>query len=862
MVVMDLSAHTPVMRQYLTIKAAHPSRLLFYRMGDFYELFYEDAEKAARLLDISLTRRGSSAGQPIPMAGVPFHAAEAYLARLVEKGESVAICEQIGDPATSKGPVERQVVRVVTPGTVTESALLPDHKDAPLVALVEQSGRLGVALMILSQGRFEVLETRVEDRQAELERLQPREVLIREKMGVETGTWVVQSLPTWQFDVERAQRDLQDYFGVRELAAFGQLSGLMLSAAGALLSYVRQTQGQRLPHIDQIRVLAPDIWVRMDSVTRRNLELTETLRGADKPTLFSVFDGCATAMGRRLLRHWLHHPLRDRDVILARQQAISTLIGEGDARHAAEVARCLRATGDVERIMSRMAMATVRPRDLVSLRETLQQLPAIGVALGKVDDPVLRHWHQVLAHFPPELRMCLEQAIAQEPATVIREGGVIASGYDQELDEWRAIQTDCGAFLKDLENRERERTGIPSLKVEYNRVHGFYIEVTHVHRASIPADYQRRQTLKNAERYLTPELKAFEERALSAGERALAREKWLYAQLLERLTEYLGVLKQLALALAEMDVLANMAERAVTLQLCRPQINLEAELEIAGGRHPVVEQQVSKFVPNDGLLNGGRRLLLITGPNMGGKSTYMRQTALIVLLAMVGSYVPAKAARIGLVDQIFTRIGSGDDLASGRSTFLVEMAEAAYILHNATPRSLVLIDEIGRGTSTFDGLALAQAIARHLLEVNRALCLFATHYFEMTQMEKVFPHVINVHLDAVEHRDEIVFLHALADGPASRSYGLQVAALAGIPRQALRWSRQLLVRLEEQDLARVGPQGDLFLGGLPEHGGREIEQEPLPRHPVIERLIHLEADQLTPRMALELLYELIDQAGH
>lgn len=859
---MDLSAHTPVMRQYLTIKAEHPSRLLFYRMGDFYELFYEDAEKASRLLDISLTRRGNSAGQPIPMAGVPFHAAEGYLARLVAMGESIAICEQTGDPATSKGPVERQVVRIVTPGTVTESALLPDHKDAPLVALCEQSGRLGMAVMTLSQGRFEVLETGLDDRLAQLERLQPREILVPEKTTVEPGAWVVQSLPVWQFDDERAQRDLQAHFEVRELSVFGHFSPLMLSAAGALLSYARQSQGQHLRHIDKIRVLEPGVWVGMDSVTRRNLELTETLRGADKPTLLSVLDGCATVMGRRLLRYWLHHPLRDQAAILVRQQAIAALVGEGDARHAVALARVLRSTGDVERIMSRLAMATVRPRDLLALRDTLRQLPALQEVVVDLDDPFLRRSGQVLRAFPPELLGLLERAIAEDAAVVIREGGVIAPGYDAELDEWRAIETDCGTFLQDLEIRERARTGIPTLKVEFNRVHGFYIEVTHVHRDSIPADYQRRQTLKNAERYLTPELKAFEERALSAGERALAREKWLYAQLLGQLTGYLAALKELAQVLAELDVLANLAERAVTLQLCRPEVTLARELEIVGGRHLVVEQQATKFVPNDGRLNESRRLLLITGPNMGGKSTYMRQTALIVLLALVGSYVPAKAARIGMIDQIFTRIGSGDDLASGRSTFLVEMAEAAYILHNATPQSLVLIDEIGRGTSTFDGLALAQAIARHLLEVNRSLCLFATHYFEMTQMEREFSGFANVHLDAVEHRDKIVFLHALAEGPASRSYGLQVAALAGIPRQALRWSRQLLARLEEQDLARAGDQGDLFLGGRATPSGEEFETETIlpATHPVIARLRQLEADQLTPRMALELIYEMIAQA--
>ncbi|WP_273119137.1 DNA mismatch repair protein MutS [Ferrovum myxofaciens] len=858
---MDLSAHTPVMRQYLALKAQHLERLVFYRMGDFYELFYEDAEKAARLLDISLTRRGMSAGQPIPMAGVPYHAAEGYLARLVELGESVAICEQVGDPATSKGLVERQVMRIVTPGTVTEAALLPDHRDAPLVALAQRAGQVGVAVLTLSSGRFRVLEVPLPDLMSELERIQAREVLCQSGEEPATRGWVVQVLPAWHFDENRALRDLTQHFGVHDLAGFGSVSPLMLQAAGALFHYVQQAQGMHLPHIDRLEVQQTKDWVHLDEVTRRNLEITETLRGSVAPTLYSSLDTCRNSMGRRLLRHWLHHPLRDLNVIRARQEGIRQLIGRGDGHGAQQLQNLLKTTGDVERGVGRIALGSARPRDLVALRETLQGLPDLGTLLQDLTDSArLRELYDVLHHFPVEVVTLLQHSIASEPANLIREGGVIAPGFDAELDELRSIQNDCGAFLQALEQQERARTGIPTLKVEYNRVQGFYIEVTHVHRERIPDNYQRRQTLKNAERYLTPELKAFEERALAAGERALAREKWLYQQVLETLRRFLKELKMLALAIAELDVLACFAERAVALNLAAPEFCEELRMEIEGGRHLVVEQQVDRFVPNDTHLHEGRRLLLITGPNMGGKSTYMRQIALIALLAHTGSFVPARRALLGPLDQIFTRIGAGDDLASGRSTFLVEMSEAAYILHHATPASLVLVDEIGRGTSTFDGLALAHAIARHLLEKNRCACLFATHYFELTHLEREVAGVANVHLDAVEHRDRIVFLHALEEGAASRSYGLQVAALAGIPRPVLRWARELLARLEQQPGLRPA-QDDLFQREwkpLPEEEQEENLRKPEP-HPAMVRLAALEPDRLTPREALETLYALVAQ---
>ncbi len=859
---MDHSAHTPVMRQYLALKAQHPDRLVFYRMGDFYELFYEDAEKAARLLDISLTSRGMSAGRPVPMAGIPYHAAEGYLARLVELGESVAICEQVGDPAASKGLVARQVMRVVTPGTVTEAALLPDHRDAPLVALIQRSGQVGVAVLTLSSGRFRVLEVPLPGLMSELERIQAREILCQSGEEPATrGSWVVHALPAWHFDENRALRDLTQHFGVHDLAGFGPVSPLMLQAAGALFHYVQQAQGAHLPHIDRLEVQQTRDWVYLDEITRRNLEITETLRGSGAPTLCSLLDTCRNSMGRRLLRHWLHHPLRDLSVIRARQEGVRCLIGRGDAHQALQLQSFLKTTGDVERGVGRIALGSARPRDLVALRETLQGLPDLWTIIQDLTDSAhLRELHDVLRHFPGEVLDLLQRSIASDPAPLIREGGVIAQGFDAELDELRSIQNDCGAFLQALEQQERVRTGIPTLKVEYNRVHGFYIEVTHVHRERIPDNYQRRQTLKNAERYLTPELKAFEERALAAGERALAREKWLYQHVLETLKQFLGELKMLASAIAELDVLACFAERAVALNLVAPEFCAEFRMEIEAGRHLVVEQQVERFVPNDTRLHEGRRLLLITGPNMGGKSTYMRQTALIALLAHTGSFVPARRALLGPLDQIFTRIGAGDDLASGRSTFLVEMSEAAYILHHATPASLVLVDEIGRGTSTFDGLALAHAIARHLLEKNRCACLFATHYFELTHLEREVAGVANVHLDAVEHHDRIVFLHALEEGAASRSYGLQVAALAGIPRPVLRWARELLTRLEQQPGLRPA-QDDLFQQEwkpLPEVEREENLQKPEP-HPAIVRLAALEPDRLTPREALETLYALVAQ---
>ena len=841
----DLGAHTPVMRQYLGFKARHPDKLLFFRMGDFYELFYEDAQKAARLLDITLTRRGNSAGEPIPMAGVPFHAAEQYLARLVRMGESVAICEQVGDPALAKGPVERQVSRVVTPGTLTDAALLDERRDNLLMAVAAEGPRCGLAWLSLASGAFRVTEIPSAHLGSELARLVPAEILCAESLRaaeLDQAAAPRRRLPDWHFDAESGRRALTEFFRTRDLAGFGaDALGPALGAAGALLQYAASTQGAALAHVAGLVVEHADALVVLDAATRRNLEISETLRGEAAPTLLSTLDTCVTAMGSRMLRHWLHHPLRDRVVLRARLSCVDAL---HQGRHAA-LRAALADTADVERIAARVALRSARPRDLAGLRDTLRRLPAIASAASG-SGPHLDHLAGALA-VDPVVADQLGSALAETPSAALRDGGVIAPGHDAELDELRGIQTNAGDYLAALEQRERERTGIASLKVEYNRVHGFYIEVTHAHTGRVPDDYRRRQTLKNAERYITPELKAFEDRALSAQERALAREKLLYEALLDALAPHIPALQATAAAVAELDVLAAFAERADVLDLRAPELADEEGLHIEAGRHPVVETQVERFVSNHTRLSPARRMLLITGPNMGGKSTYMRQVALIALLANCGSFVPAATARVGPLDRIFTRIGAADDLAGGRSTFMVEMTEAANILHNATPRSLVLMDEIGRGTSTFDGLSLAWAIARHLAERNRCLCLFATHYFELTRLAEEHREVANVHLDAVEHHDRIVFLHALEEGPASRSYGLQVAQLAGVPPAVIRAARRKLQDLE----TAATPQGDLF--AAPPLPAPEATPEP---HPALERLTALDPDTLSPREALEALYAL------
>ncbi|HYN78670.1 MAG TPA: DNA mismatch repair protein MutS, partial [Lamprocystis sp. (in: g-proteobacteria)] len=791
--------HTPVIQQYLRFKAEHPGMLLFFRMGDFYELFFEDAQRAAGLLDITLTKRGASAGQPIPMAGVPYHAAEGYLAKLVRKGVSVAICEQIGDPATSKGPVERRVVRIVTPGTLTDDALLDEQRDNLLAAIAEDVDGFGLAALELSSGRFAVLEVATPEALAsELARLRPAEVLVGEDSRLPEDLALTHGITrraAWHLDADSGERLLCEQFGTRDLTGFGCATlRLAVGAAGCLLQYVRDTQRAALPHLRGLTTEHRDDAVILDAATRRNLEVTESLSGHPEHTLAGVLDHSATAMGSRLLRRWLARPLRDQSTVRARHQALATLI---DGAAGPPLREVLSGIGDLERCLARVALGSARPRDLAVLRDSLARCPDLGTVLAVVDDTLLAALHDRIGEHP-EVVALLERAILPQPPVLIRDGGVIAPGYDAELDKLRALSTNADQFLLDLEQRERERTGISTLKVGYNRVHGYYIELGRARADQVPPDFVRRQTLKGVERYITPELKRFEDEVLSSRERALAREKSLYEALIGTLAESIGPLQASSDAIAELDVLVNLALRAQALDWCRPRFTDETFIEIEDGRHPVVERVIDgPFVANGLRFDGHRRMLVITGPNMGGKSTYMRQCALIVLLAYAGSFVPARSATVGPVDRVFSRIGASDDLAGGRSTFMVEMEETANILHNATAQSLVLMDEVGRGTSTFDGLSLAWSCGVELATRIRAYTLFATHYFELTTLPDEFPGIANVHLDAVEHGATIVFMHALREGPANQSYGLAVAALAGVPPGVITRARGRLRELED-----------------------------------------------------------------
>jgi len=834
-----------MMQQYLRIKAEHPDILLFYRMGDFYELFYEDAQRAAELLEITLTTRGRSAGAPIPMAGVPFHAAESYLARLIRAGESVAICEQMGDPATSKGPVERRVVRIVTPGTVTDEALLEEQRDNLISALVNSGRRYGLATLDLTSGRFWLCEPEAgEALQSELERLRPVELLLPEGAPAPRVDAAIRRLPEWHFSYDSAHRRLTGQLGTQDLTGFGaEHLELAVGAGGALLGYVQETQRTALRHIRGLEVESREEAVILDAATRRNLELERAFSGNDAHTLAGIMDRTATPMGSRLLRRWINRPLRDRRPLNARLDAVERLI-EADLHPLLRPP--LREIGDLERILSRVALRSARPRDLTRLRLALGHLPELRARLAEVEAARLAQLAAQMGEFP-ELHARLCRALVENPPAVIRDGGVIAPGYDSTLDELRALKENADDYLAQLEARERERSGITTLRVGFNKVHGFYIEVTRAQAERVPEEYIRRQTLKNSERYITPELKAFEEKVLSASERALAREKALYEALLDQLNDALPPLQESAAALAELDALHNLAERAETLALVRPQLSDTPGITIRGGRHPVVEQVVSDpFIANDLTLDDNRRMLLVTGPNMGGKSTYMRQCALIVLLAHIGSFVPAERAESGPVDRIFTRVGAADDLASGRSTFMVEMTETANILHNATEQSLVLMDEVGRGTSTFDGMSLAWACARHLAYKVRAFTLFATHYFELTALPEQIPNSANIHLEAAEYNDRIVFLHTVREGPASQSYGLQVASLAGVPQSVIAAAQEKLVALEQQSARERQAE-------LP---ARQVPLFETPPAPLERAVAELDPDSMSPRQALEILYRL------
>jgi len=852
--------HTPMMRQYLAIKAEYPDTLVFYRMGDFYELFYDDARRAAELLDITLTKRGQSAGEDLPMAGVPVHACENYLARLVRHGESVVICEQIGDPNASKGPVERQVTRIVTPGTLTDEALLPERSDNLLVAVTQRRERFGVASINLSAGDFAVTEIDGEEGlDSELGRLDPAELLVDEDASVaarlleRTGA---RRRPPWHFDTGAARDALTEQFGVADLSGYGCAEmGLAVAAAGAALEYVRETQRTALPHLRGLRTEVRDAAVTMDAASRRNLEIERGLDGRSDRTLAAVVDTAVTPMGSRLLRRWLNRPLRDHATVATRHACVTELVTGG---HWATLRERLAGLGDVERILARIALRSARPRDLAALRAALAGLPALRETVAALDEAGFAELARALGDHS-DTHALLATAIVDEPPALLRDGGVIARGYDADFDELRDLSDNADQFLTDLEARERERSGIATLKVAYNRVHGYYIEVGRSHADHLPEDYIRRQTLKQVERYITPELKSFEDRVLSARERALAREKALFDQLIGRLIAGLEPLRAAADALAQLDVLTAFAERAERLDWARPSLSDEPGLDIAAGRHPVVEAQLDEpFTANDTRLDADQRMLVITGPNMGGKSTYMRQTALIALLGLAGSFVPAHSARIGPIDRIFTRVGAADDLASGRSTFMVEMTETANILHNATPHSLVLVDEVGRGTSTFDGMALAWAVAEDLATRVGAFTLFATHYFELTGLTEHHDDIANVHLQAVEHSERIVFLHRVASGPASQSYGLQVAQLAGVPRRVIRRARRRLRELE--DRATEARERDRPQLGLFDQGPSEPEPEPEP-DPVHETLGATDPDELSPRAALDLVYRLKREAS-
>lgn len=851
----DLNSHTPMMQQYLRIKAEHPDMLLFYRMGDFYEMFFEDAELGARLLGITLTQRGSSAGSPIKMAGVPYHAAEQYLTKLVKQGRSVAIVEQVGE-VTGKGPVERKISRIITPGTLTDDSLLDEKQNNLIMALWQVKQRVGIAWISLSAGIFRVNEVASDDIINQIERLRPAEIIapinLIDKLKLERPNLAYKIIPDWHFEYDLSQRKLCEHFGVQDLEGFGVATHkLAISSAGVLLDYTKQTQNNQLPHINNLIFDSQSDSLILDAISRRNLEISLTMRGESSPTLFSIFDKCANPMGSRLLDQWLNNPLCQHHAIEQRYDAIESLQPIHN-----QIANILRQIGDIERISSRIALRSARPRDLAGLRNGLLILPELDFLENCNASHLIVAINQRLTTVASEIAHKIQQAIKAEPSLLLREGGVINSGYHQELDYLRNIQTDGSQFILELEAKERERSGISTLKIEYNRVHGYFIEISRLNLDKTPLEYRRTQTLKNAERFTTPELKNFENEVLSAQDKALALEKKLYEELLNYLAGFLPQLQNVASAIAELDVLCAFARIALEHNYCRPTLNSARQIAIENGRHPVVEQQIDQFIANDLALNLEQNFLLITGPNMGGKSTYMRQNAIIVLLAYCGSFVPAKSAIVGKIDRIFTRIGASDDLAAGKSTFMIEMSETANILNNATANSLIIIDEVGRGTSTFDGLALAYAIARYLIDKSGAYTLFATHYFELTNLANNYTQVNNVHLSAVEHKDQIIFMHHVEAGAAAKSYGIQVAALAGVPKPVLNIAKKYLTHLEENSNQQAKP--DLFSLATEEEMEEVTSLSPH-EEIVLTQLKNIDPNQLNAKQALDVLYELHQQ---
>jgi DNA mismatch repair protein MutS len=852
---LKVSPHTPMMRQYLRIKADHPDKFLFYRMGDFYELFFDDAERAARILGITLTSRGTSAGQPIKMAGVPHHAAEQYLAKLVKSGESIAICEQTGDPTTAKGPVERKVVRVVTPGTLSDAALMSEKHENYVLSFYQREKTWGLAWLSISAGKLSVKESASLSIIDEIARLQPSEIIAPDGavfVGIDQIKTRIQRLPIWHFDEDVTRKALCEHLNVKDLRGFGcDDSVCAVSAAGALLAYAQSTQAQPLSHITTIGLEREDDFIQLDMATRKNLEINTTLQGENSPTLLSSLDQTITSMGSRWIQHAINHPLFNHNDIKERHAVVGWLVAQENQETLTRMRQIFASISDIERINTRITLRSARPRDLSGLRDSLQQTPKLQELINEPDLPLLHSLTNDL-RCDNQIAEKLNQAIQREPASVLTEGGVINDGYDTELDSLRSIQNDCGAFLIELEQREKEKTGISNLKVEFNRVHGFYIEVSKSNASSVPDTYKRRQTLKNAERFITPELKEFEDKALSAKERALKREKYLYEELIGILQSYQDEIQQVAQAIAQLDGLSSFAQIAMDQDYVAPKLVTGNEISIVNGRHPVVETQINNFISNNLEMSITRRMLVITGPNMGGKSTYMRQCALIVLLAHAGSFVPARSAVIGRFDQIFTRIGASDNLSGGQSTFMVEMSEAANILNNATENSLVLMDEIGRGTSTYDGLALAFSIARYLAKHNASLTLFATHYFELTGLSAEIQEIENIHVSAVEHKDDIIFLHSVSEGPASQSYGIQVAQLAGVPKEVVAAAKREIKVLEAKG-QRSSAQPDLF-----DKNNACQTDRVNPKNPLWERLSEIEPNELTPKKALDLVFELFE----
>ena len=843
---MSQTQHTPMMQQYLKIKADFVNMLLFYRMGDFYELFMDDAIEASKLLDITLTYRGKSNDKPIPMCGVPYHSVEPYLAKLVKKGQSIAICEQIGDPKTSKGPVERKVVRIITPGTVTEEALMDARNESLLIAIFSHKNGYGLATCEFSSGRVNVLEVaNKETLLAQVERLAPSEILLEEDCSLinELSQFPLSQRPSWDFDKDTAMLVVCKHYHTQDLKGFGlEESSPTVNALGCLFNYIEHTQKSVMKHIQPIQTELLDEFLHLDAGTRRNLEIEINNHGETKHTLCELLDCTTTAMGSRKLRRWIKQPLQNRERLNQRLNLITVIMQN---HLTIEIQDILKGIGDIERISTRISMLTARPRDLITLSQSLKQIDPIKQLLNQINDDEINNLNNNLQTHSHIIEL-IDKAITENPPMVIRDGGVIANGYHSDLDELRRISTDASQYMLDFEQGEKDSSGISALKVGYNRVHGYYIEISKLHSDKAPEHYIRRQTLKAVERYTTPELKKFEDKVLSSKEKSLAFEKELYQELLESFADDIAYLQKTAQNIAKLDVITNLAERASTLDFCRPQLTDDNCIEIHKGRHPVVEQiQNTPFEPNDLKLDKDTQMLIITGPNMGGKSTYMRQNALIVLMAGIGCYVPAKSAKIGKIDRIFTRIGAGDDLTKGRSTFMVEMTETANILHNATENSLVLMDEIGRGTSTYDGLALAQACALHLAQINQSFTLFATQYFELTKLDEQINNIANVHLDAIEHKDTIVFLHSVKNGAASRSYGLQVAALAGIPSKVLQNAKSTLKQLEQNNHSNEPvPVQTSFFDAIPEESAVEKE------------LKQINPDDLTPRQALDFLYQL------